>query len=159
MRPKPAIPSVRPVKLGAVKFHHHPLAEAPFAHVTIGRNDVARHGEQQRPGKVGRRVGEHAGRVGHDDAAARGRGDVDVVVADGDVGHDLQLGALGEERVVDPVGEQRDRSRRPNARAKSAPTGYMPASATFASTIGVAREQFERLARDRPRDNDLGFAI
>lgn len=58
---------------------------------------------------LGDRAGQDVRRVRDDDAAARAGVEVDVVVADGEVGDDLQLrpGAV-EERVVDPVAEVRE---------------------------------------------------
>ena len=73
-----------------------------------------RDGEHERDREVGRRVGEHARRVREADAAAADGLDVDVVVADRDVGHDPQLLAGGvEERVVDAVVQHHDDRVRP----------------------------------------------
>ena len=65
--------------------------------------------EDQQEREVGGRLVEHARRVAHRDAA-RGRGrDIDVVVADRDVGDHAQAGsARGENFVVDDVGELTD---------------------------------------------------
>jgi len=46
--------------------------------------------------------------VGHDDAARQRVRDVDVVVADGDVRDDFQLGSCVDERAIDRIGEQAD---------------------------------------------------
>ena len=58
--------------------------------------------------QVGGGLGEHAGRVGDDHTSTLARSDVDVVVADGDVGDDLEIGSGIEERVVDSIGQERD---------------------------------------------------
>ena len=63
--------------------------------------------------EIGRRLGQDARRVRHDDAAPSARRDVDVVVAHRGVRHDAKhrAGSI-EERVVDPVVEQRDHALR-----------------------------------------------
>ena len=66
----------------------------------------ARHGQDQRHGHVGGVLGQHAGRIGDDDAAyARGI-EVDVVDAVAEIGDQLELRAgLGDQRAVDAVGD------------------------------------------------------
>jgi hypothetical protein len=65
--------------------------------------------ENQRPGQVGGRVGQHAGRIRDDHpAVARGRR-VDVVIAYGGVRDDLQLGARVDDRLVDGIGDHADK--------------------------------------------------
>ena len=91
MPPKPTMPSCLPrSSVPSMKSNAHPFhvaaADQPLAFANAPRD-----AEDQRPGQIGGRVGQHVRRVGHDDAAlARGR-DVDVVVADGGVRDDLQI--------------------------------------------------------------------
>ena len=70
-------------------------------------DDAARQAEDDRPGEVGRGLGEHVGRVGHHHAARAGRGHVDVVVSHGHGGHDAQVRSGLQHGVVHRVGEHR----------------------------------------------------
>ena len=107
MRPKPTRPSVAPWSPApSMKSRSQSQARpertnrspSPSRRVII---------EDQGHGEVGGGVGEDAGRVGDHHPAPRGRGQVDVVVAHGDVGHDPQGRTGGvEEGVVDPVVQQ-----------------------------------------------------
>ena len=103
MRPRPMIPSCLPRKLDAEHEVERPPLPAAAPHEPIAFGDPPRDGEDQRPRELGGRLGEHVGRVRDDDPARARRGDVDVVVADGDVGDDLQSGAgvehVGRERI------------------------------------------------------------
>ena len=86
-----------------LQVHGPMLAQEPlpFAQPAGDRQD-------QRHGEVGRGVGQHPGSVGDDHAALRRRADVDVVVADGHVGHDPELGpGRVEEGAVDTVVQHR----------------------------------------------------
>ena len=108
MRPKPAMPSVRPASSApwnSIIIHSR---KRPSRTYRSAGHDFSRNREQQREREIGRRVGQHAGRVRHHDAAARGGRDVDVVVTDGNVRNDFQPRAAREQRVVDAVGEQRN---------------------------------------------------
>ena len=94
---------------GAEVPRHAPAPWLPRADPSLGGAEAAGGHEHERHREVGGRVGEHPGRVGHDDAALPASGDVDVVVADGDVRDDPQLRARGvEELGVDTVDEHRD---------------------------------------------------
>ena len=64
--------------------------------------------EHEREREVRRGLGEHVRRDAHGDAALVGGVEVDVVAADGVVGHDLQVGQRVEEVRVDALGQQRD---------------------------------------------------
>ena len=89
----------------ALKLPGLPVAPA---HEGVRGDDVAGGREQQRPGQVGRGLGQDAGRV--DDGAAVGAGlvEVDVVIADRDVGDDLQTRSRGEDLGVDSVAQHTD---------------------------------------------------
>ena len=69
------------------------LPTAPRRTHALAFAEPPRDGEDQRPGEVGARVGQHVRRVGDLDARARARRHVDVVVADGDIGDDLAAAA------------------------------------------------------------------
>ena len=77
------------------------------AQVGLGVVQKTRGREDQCEREVGGAVVEHAGRVAHDDSVLACRRDVDVVVADRDVGDDLQPGsrARRQHAGVDAVGE------------------------------------------------------
>ena len=74
--------------------------------------EPARDAEDQRPGEIRGRVGKHVGSVRADDALRDGVRHVEVVVADGDVGDDLQRGSGGiDGRPVDAAPQQDDDAR------------------------------------------------
>ena len=67
-----------------------------------------RHGEDQRHGHVGGVLGEHARRVGDEDAAVPRRLEVDIVDAGAELGDQLELRAgLAQSAPVDAVGDGR----------------------------------------------------
>ena len=67
-----------------------------------------RHGEDQRHGHVGGVLGQHAGRVGDDDAAVARRLEVDIVDAGAELSDQLQVRAgLAQHGTVDAVGDGR----------------------------------------------------
>ena len=87
-----------------------PLLEppaGPFAgpDVALDLREATRGCEHQSPCKVGGGVVEHARRIGRHHAARGARRDVDVVVADGDVGDDFEARTALEQRRIDAVGE------------------------------------------------------
>ena len=87
-----------------------PTATAAGADDAFALAESASRHQDEAERDVGGRVGEHARRVRRNDTALAARCDVDVVVADGDVGDDLELGAGGvEELAVDAFGEQASR--------------------------------------------------
>ena len=65
------------------------------AHVPVGRNDAARHGQRQRHGQVGHVVGQDVRRMGDRDAALARRRDIDPVVADTEYRDDFGRGKAG----------------------------------------------------------------
>ena len=68
-------------------------APAPAAQVGLRLGDVARGGQRQRQRQLGGRVGEHVRGVGDRDAASPAGVEIDVVVADREVGDHLELRA------------------------------------------------------------------
>jgi hypothetical protein len=85
-----------------------PLLEPALADVAVALDHPSRRRHHQRPGEVRGGVREHVGGVGDDDPVpGRGR-HVDIVEADRDVGDYAQLGAGGQQLVVDEVGDQAD---------------------------------------------------
>ena len=96
----------------------------------------------------------HAGRVRHHDAAPGARRDVDVVVADRDVRDDAKPRARGvEERVVDPVVEQRHDAVRSGDGRVQLVRRKRP---VVRRDPDVARrlEKLDRRLGDPPRDDD-----
>ena len=55
---------------------------------------------------VGGRFGEHIRRVANQDAALGGRGHVDVIVADGDIGDHFQIGRSVQYGRIHPIRQQ-----------------------------------------------------
>ena len=65
-------------------------------------------GQNEAHGEVGAVFGEHARRIGDDNAARMGGGHVDVVDADTEVGEELELVAgAGDDLGIDSVGDGR----------------------------------------------------
>ena len=95
-------------ELAAEHEIERPAFPAVGANQPVSFGDPPGHAQNHRPGQLGDRFGQHIGRVGDDDAALPGGGDVDVVVAHGDVGHDLQRCAGIHDLTVDSVGENSD---------------------------------------------------
>ena len=108
MRPKPTMPSCLPrrsvpsMKSSANPFH------APRRTRRSPSTMPARDAEDERPRQVGRRLGQHVGRVGDDDAALARRRHVDVVVADGNVATTFEVAPRLEHRAIDGVGHHAD---------------------------------------------------
>jgi len=101
-----ALPQVAPEEHGRrpaaeLARPHHPLA---FAHAPRERED-------QRPGQIGRRVGEHVRGIGHPDAAGGAGRDVDVVVSDSVIGDDAQPRGGLEQLLVHAVSPDRQQRR------------------------------------------------
>jgi hypothetical protein len=70
--------------------------------------DAPGDGEDQPPGELRDRLGQHVWRVRHDDAPLLRRRNVDVLVAHGDVRDDLQAIAGCEDVFRNAVGQQAD---------------------------------------------------
>jgi hypothetical protein len=79
-------------------------APPPGTDVALSFGDPTRRRHEQRPGDVRGRLREHPRRVAHGDAAPRARLDIDVVVADAELGDDPQprAGRI-QQLVIDPV--------------------------------------------------------
>jgi len=91
----------RAVDVAAGKQIDAPLRPFAAAQEPFALADPTRGGHQQREAEVGGRLGEHARRVADRDAARGARGDVDVVVADGEAADRAQLRTRIEQRGVD----------------------------------------------------------
>lgn len=82
-----------------------PRRELPGADDALAFPDAAAHREEQGHRQVGRRGGQHVGRVRHDDAALLRGGEVDVVHADRAVRDEPHLRKTREERAIDRLRE------------------------------------------------------
>ena len=110
--PIPMMPSWRPWMPvpSIMNIPHCPRLTGPDQPLALGHPPCDHQDQGHR--QVGGGVGQHAGRVGHDHAARRAGGDVDVVEPDRDVGDDLRLGAASRKALVDLVRQQRHRRSR-----------------------------------------------
>ena len=95
------------------------------------------HVEHQRDRQVGHRVGEHVGGVGDDDPAPGRLGDVDVVVADPEVGDRPQVGQ--RVHLGGPDRACHRRPRRPRAPRSAAPTSASD-GASYSRTRASSRK-------------------
>ena len=107
MRPEPD-----DAELPAAQLHAEQLVERPSLPVAAPQHPLAfaqpaGHGQDQRQREIGRGIRQDVRRVGDDDAPLTRGGDVDVVVADGDVGDDAQSLARFDHRPIDGVGDHR----------------------------------------------------
>ena len=73
----------------------------------IAFDDAPRHAEDERPRQIGGRFGQHVRRVGDHDVVLARRRHIDVVVADGDRRHDLEVAPGLEDGSVDRVSDDR----------------------------------------------------
>jgi len=87
-----------------------PALPVPCPHILIGFNDAACDGEHQSPGEIGGGFIKDAGSVGDEDAAAGARRNVHIVVANGDVGDNAQLGSGAKTVVANAFSEQADQA-------------------------------------------------
>ncbi len=108
MRPKPTTPSVLPWTSPPSSSMYSHCRKRPSRDVAVGLDHAAGRGHEQRPGEVGRGIGEDVGRVGDHDAAPRAGRHVDVVVADRDVGDHAQARPGREQRLVDDLADHAD---------------------------------------------------
>ena len=108
--PNPA--KAHQTELLAPQLHTQHVIERPATPRTGANHAFAlakapRNRQDQRPGEVGAGIRQDVRCVGDRDAARAARCHVDVVIADGDVGDDLQTRPGGvEHRGVDRVGQQ-----------------------------------------------------
>ena len=99
-------------ELFSAQLHAQHVVERPAAPCAGANHALAfakptRHREDERPGEICARVRQHVRRIGHGNAARAARRDIDVVVADRNVGDDLQLRSGGvQDGGVDGVGQQ-----------------------------------------------------
>jgi signal transduction histidine kinase len=88
-----------------------PLPGSARTDEAIALGNAPRDVEDQCESQLGCRLGENIRGVRDDDAPARGRLEIDVVVADSVVGNHVQLGPGSiQQLVVDAVGEHRDQA-------------------------------------------------
>ena len=87
-----------------------PTLPLPGPSELVGLHDATGGGHEQGPGEVCRRLGQHVGRVGHDDAVAARSGHVDVVVAHGHVRDDLERGDGRQHFLVDRADDVADQT-------------------------------------------------
>ena len=113
-------------KLLAAQLHAEHVIERPAAPLAGANHSLAfaktpRDREDQAPGEIRTRIGEHVGRVRDRNAARPAGGNVDVVVANGHVGDDLQLRPGGiQHRGIDGCRSAGTRSRqRPATRCNN----------------------------------------
>lgn len=97
----------------AVEQHVLPLREAAFANVSVRLDDAAGGGHEKSPGEVRGGFRQHVRGISDDHATPGRRGDIDVIEADGDVGGDLEVGAGGQEILVDGVRDHADQALAP----------------------------------------------
>ena len=88
----PKMPTRRPRKVSraqAIVAVAHPTA---VAQPGLGSRQFA-HGIDQQPDRgIGDLLGQHVGRVGDHDAALRRVADIDRIIADAEIGDDLEIG-------------------------------------------------------------------
>ncbi len=108
MRPRPTRPSCLPRSSDAEHEVERPALPLAAPHQPLAFRQPPRDRQNQRPREIGHRLGEHVRRVGDDDRRATRVRDVDVVVADGDVGDDLQRRRGVDDARVDRIGQQAD---------------------------------------------------
>src|SRR3989449_3931224 len=83
-----------------------PAGPPPAAHQLHAFEQPAGGREDQRPGEIGRRLGENAGRVGDEHFADLGRDEIDVVVADRAIRDDAKVREILELCPAHPSGQQ-----------------------------------------------------
>jgi hypothetical protein len=110
-------PDHRAAQLTSEQLAGLPAAPPPRAHQALSLPQPARGRQHQGDGELRGRIGQHVGSVRHHHPARAARVHVDVVVADGEVGHHAQPRTRGvEQRGVDRHGrvcDQRGGSRNP----------------------------------------------
>jgi hypothetical protein len=99
------------VNVDAHQQHRPPGLPVAVSDVVHRLRDPAGGGHEQREGQVRRRLGQDPRRVAGGHPTAGERGNVDVVEADGEVAHHLQLRPGGvQQLVVDTIGEERQQA-------------------------------------------------
>jgi hypothetical protein len=132
-----------------------PARPATGAQVGFRLPRASRRREDEQEGEVGGRLVQHTGRVAHGDAVVGCGLEVDVVVTDGDVGHDAQPGrARREHSGVDAIREQADD--RVDFRRQRDDLVVREAALPVRLDQGVADlgERFEAAGREPARDQD-----
>ena len=94
--------------LGAEQKIVRGTAPVASTHVALALADAPRGSQQQRPGEIGNRLVQHVGRIRRDDAGGGQCGEIEIVVADGDVGHGPQFRRLCDRCGIQWVGDSQD---------------------------------------------------
>ena len=101
IRPRPMMPELLAAQLHAEHEVERPALPLPAPNRAAPlRRSAGSTREDQRPGQLRGRFGEHVGRVRDDHAAGLHRRHVDVVVADRDVGDDLKVRRASRSRIA-----------------------------------------------------------
>ena len=108
----PHADDAEPLAVDAMAEHPGWRPAVPFAAAALQQiralGEPARHGEDQRHGHVGGILGQHAWRVGDEDAAVPRGFEVDIVDAGAELGDQFELGSgLAQYAPVDAVGHRR----------------------------------------------------
>ena len=131
---------------------------APFAGVNEGvaLDDTAGRGHEEGEGEVGGGFGEDVGGIGDEDAAGGGGRDVDIVVADGDIGNDADAVELGEDGGGEFIGELAD-----DGLAASGALDQILGGETFVGIdvieFAMGADQFDRFGINAFGDEDFGL--
>ena len=101
-------PELLASELGAEQEIEGPSLPVAASQQALAFRQPPRDGQNQRPREVGDRLGQHIGRMSDEHATRLRILDIDVVVPDGDVRHDLQIRCGIDHAAVDRVGQQGD---------------------------------------------------
>ncbi len=149
-------PQRLPAHLRAEHVGRTPAGPRPAPHVPFPFPRPARQHKEQREGEVRRVVGQHLRRVRHDEPARLRRRDVDVVVADPEVGEDPGAQRLRAQHLGrDPVGHGAEEPIRRAERLLERGPFERPVVAV-AARIEEAREPLLHPLGQAPGDDDGG---
>ncbi len=142
----------RAVNVRAEKAVVRPLAPLPRAQPVLGFGDPPRGRHHQRPAEIGRRLGQHVGRVGAEHVRGVERADVEVVVADRHVRHDAQPRRGREHRRVDHVARRQRAVLVREARLQRIGGERV---AVVPVDVEILLEPLDHVRKDRARDQDF----
>ena len=129
-----------------------PARPLPGARQPIRLEQPAGDGEDQRPGQIGGRIRQYVRRMGDRHPAARRGREIDVVVADRVVGHDLERREPGEERLVHRGRQLNPQPPDPRSALRDQPLQLLRVSE--ARDVGQAVERRQWAVRYRRVDED-----